>query len=91
MCLLSQYTLYPNFPNPFNSSTQIAYALPNVGHVTLSIFNLLGEEVTTLVDGAQSAGSHTVSFDGTGLASGVYLYRLQAEGFVQTRKMVMLK
>jgi hypothetical protein len=86
-----QYILYPNFPNPFNASTQIVYELPRSGRVSLSVFNLLGEEATNLVDGVQAAGRQTVTFDGAGLASGVYLYRLQAEDFVQARKMVLIK
>jgi uncharacterized delta-60 repeat protein len=86
-----QYALYPNFPNPFNANTEIVYELPKAGRVSLKVFNLLGEEVTNLVDRVQAAGRQTVAFDGTGLASGVYLYRLQAEGFVQARKMVLLK
>jgi uncharacterized delta-60 repeat protein len=86
-----RYILYPNFPNPFNANTEIVYELPKVGRVSLSVFNLLGEEVVSLVDGVQAAGRHTVAFDGSGLASGVYLYRLQAEGFVQAKKMVLMK
>jgi hypothetical protein len=86
-----QYILYPNFPNPFNANTQIVYELPKAGQISLNVFNLLGEEVTNLVDGMQTAGRHTVEFDGSGLASGVYLYRLQAEGFVQAKKMVLIK
>jgi uncharacterized delta-60 repeat protein len=86
-----QYAVYPNFPNPFNASTQIVYELPKTGRVSLSVFNLLGEEVTNLVAGVQAGGRHSVVFDGSGLASGVYLYRLQANGFVQARKMVLMK
>jgi len=87
----SQYILYPNWPNPFNPSTQIAYVLPKTGRVSLKVFNLLGEEVSALVDEMQSAGTHAVAFDGSGLPSGIYLCRLQAGSFVETKKMVLLK
>jgi uncharacterized delta-60 repeat protein len=87
----SEYILYPNFPNPFNPSTQMAYALPKTGKVSLKVFNLLGEEVATLVQGMQSAGTHTALFDGSGLPSGIYLCRLESEDFIQTKKMVLLK
>ncbi|MBU1984227.1 T9SS type A sorting domain-containing protein [bacterium] len=87
----SQYMLYPNFPNPFNPSTRISYALPKAAHVRLTVFNLLGEQIATLADGIQPTGIHTLSFDGSALASGVYLYLLQSEGFSQARKMVLLK
>ncbi len=84
------------FPNPFNPATTIKYATPHSGPVKLKIYNLAGRLVTTLVDGQKTAGFHTVMWNGTdhkgrGVASGAYYYRLQAEGFEQTRKMLLLK
>jgi len=85
-CVLSQ-----NYPNPFNPSTSIRYALPRRAHVTLAVVNTLGQQVATLVDGAQEPGEHTVILDAGGLASGVYYCRLQTGGYVKTVKMVLLK
>jgi hypothetical protein len=86
-----EYALFQNYPNPFNPSTQIAYELTKAGHVSLIVYDVLGREVGTLVDEVQPIGSHAVAFDGSGLASGVYLYRFQAGDFVATKKMVLLK
>jgi len=83
--------LAQNVPNPFNPSTQIRFDLPVAGHVQLSVYNLRGDLVHTLVAGELPAGNHTFTFDGAGLASGVYLYRLQAEGFSAVRKMLLAK
>ncbi|MRR37883.1 T9SS type A sorting domain-containing protein [bacterium] len=80
-----------NYPNPFNPSTTITYALPTSSDVRLSVFDMLGREVSVLVNERRDAGVHEVAFDGSGLSSGVYLYRLQAGGFVRTRKLVLLQ
>jgi hypothetical protein len=87
----TQYILCPAFPNPFNPSTQITFALAKSGEVSLNVFNLLGQEIVTLVHGMQPAGTHAVTVDGSGLPSGIYLYRLQVGSFFQTQKMVLLK
>jgi hypothetical protein len=84
-------TLDQNYPNPFNPTTVIRYALPRSGHVEIKVFNLLGAEVATLVDQVQSAGTFECRFDGTGLTSGVYFYRLQSNGFTATKKLLLLR
>jgi hypothetical protein len=83
--------LKQNYPNPFNPITRIEYAIPKTSHVSLKVFDLLGREVATLVDEEQGAGFKSVEFDGKGLASGVYLYRLRAGEFVQVRKLALLR
>ncbi len=91
------FVLDQNFPNPFNPTTTIRFGLPSESHVTLKVYNLLGEEVSTLVQGElKFAGYHLVAWDGTDnsgrqVASGVYLYRLRAEGLTITKKMAFLK
>jgi hypothetical protein len=80
-----------NYPNPFNPMTEIEFALPKACQTKLEIINVLGQRVTTLVDQQMAAGYHTVSFDGSKMASGVYLYRLQAGDFVESKKMMLIK
>jgi hypothetical protein len=89
------FALFQNYPNPFNPSTRIQYSLEKAGMVSLKVYNLLGLEVATLVNGRQEAGSYTVPFGintGTlGLSSGVYFYRLEAGSFVSTKKLILMK
>lgn len=85
------YELKQNFPNPFNPTTEITYSIPESGNISLRVYNLLGQVVMTLHEGHQHAGTHTLTFDGTGVPSGMYLYRLTADGFTKTRKMLIAK
>ena len=87
----SGYALSPNYPNPFNPETTIAYDLPEAGSVTLTVYSITGQKVATLVEDRQEAGRHIVSFDGTGYGSGIYLYRLESEGYAEMRRMVLVK
>jgi len=85
------YFLSQNYPNPFNPSTMIRYGLPERSQLSLTVYNTLGQRVAVLAEGDQEAGYHEVRFDGSGLASGVYFYRLQAGTYVETRKLILLK
>jgi hypothetical protein len=85
------YELYQNYPNPFNPSTIIRFALPQESNVKIIVFNILGEEVVRLVEGVQSAGYHQIVFDASKLSSGFYMYRIISDGFLQTKKMLLLK
>jgi hypothetical protein len=87
----SGYRLNQNYPNPFNPSTTISYRLPGRSFVTLKVYDVLGREVQTLVSGEESAGEHTIMFDGNGLSSGVYIYRLTAGLYRESREMLLLK
>lgn len=89
--LPKKFKLAQNHPNPFNPSTTIRFDLPVESNVRLKVFNILGKEVTTLIDGKQEAGYKTIEFDATQFSSGVYLYRLQTETFTETKKLLLLK
>lgn len=85
------YVLESNYPNPFNPSTTISFSIPQAQHVSLVVYDALGREVATLVDSELGSGSHTVTFDGKNLSSGVYIYRIRAGDFVQEKKMQLVK
>jgi hypothetical protein len=80
-----------NFPNPFNPSTTIRYAIPRRSFVTLTVYNALGQELEVLQNGEQEAGVHDVRFDATGFSSGVYFYRVQAGSDIHTKRLVLLR
>jgi len=85
------YMLSQNFPNPFNPTTVIRYDLPKEGLVTLKVYDMLGKEVTVLVNQNQSVGKYSVTFDASSLTSGVYIYRIQANDFISVKKLLLLK
>jgi hypothetical protein len=87
----ADFTLEQNFPNPFNPNTTIRFSIPKATHVTLSIYNSLGEEIAKLVSQNLYAGIHTTEWDASGFASGVYYYRITADNFVETKKLLLLK
>ena len=90
--LVEEFRLFQNYPNPFNPETTIKYQLPDASEVHLVVFDLLGREVSRLVNEVQNAGIHTRTFDARGLSSGIYWYRLTINGrAVQSRKMILLK
>lgn len=87
----SKFELVQNYPNPFNPSTKIQYNLPESGIVKLTVYNLLGQQVQSLVNEFKDAGSHTVEFNAEGLNSGIYFYQLESNGFSEVKKMTLLK
>jgi hypothetical protein len=86
-----EYQLLQNYPNPFNPNTKIRYEIPERSFVTLKVYDILGTEITTLVNKEKPAGSYETEFDGSGLMSGIYFCQLKAGTFVQTKKMLLLK
>ena len=85
------FKLNQNYPNPFNPATQIVFAIPEQVHVRLQVYNMLGQQVSTLVDETRGTGWHNVRFDAANLSSGTYIYRLEAGDFIETRKMLFVK
>lgn len=89
--IIRDYKLFQNYPNPFNPVTTIKYQIPNAGMVTLKVYNLIGQEIATLVNSHKPVGEYTIQFDASGLNSGIYFYKLNAGNQVYTRKMIVLK
>jgi hypothetical protein len=89
--VLTSFNLQQNFPNPFNPSTTINYSLPVSGNVKLTVYNILGRKVATIVDGYKAAGNYSVLFNGSNLASGIYMYRLEAGNYSFVKKLTLIK
>jgi hypothetical protein len=85
------YALEQNYPNPFNPRTKIGFQIPDYGLVTLKVYDLLGREVETLVNGVEKPGYKSVQWDASGVASGVYFYRLEAGSFTSVKKLLLLR
>jgi hypothetical protein len=89
--LPTEFTLAQNYPNPFNPATIIKFSIPEASRVTLKVYDILGEEVATLVDETKNTGNYEVDFDASDLASGMYIYRITAGNYVASKKMMLLK
>jgi len=89
--LPTKFLLEQNFPNPFNPVTHIVFMIPKPSHVILKVFDMLGREVVTLLDGEKQAGEYHILFDAEGLPTGVYMYRLEAGDYQETRKLILQK
>ncbi len=88
---ITEFALHQNYPNPFNPTTSIQYALSSKQFVTLKVYDVLGKEITTLINEEKPAGEYEVEFDGSGLTSGIYFYRIKAGSYSETRKMILLR
>jgi len=83
--------LYQNYPNPFNPVTHIRYGLPKASEVKIELFNILGQRVVKLLDEKKPAGYHIIDFNANQFATGVYIYRIEADSFVKSKKMLLIK
>jgi hypothetical protein len=88
---VNKFDLEQNYPNPFNPSTKIKFSIPERTEVSLKVYNVLGKEVATILNTVQDAGSHEINFDASNLASGLYIYTINAGKFSQSKKMMLLK
>jgi beta-xylosidase len=89
--LYNVFSLGQNYPNPFNPSTKINYTVPRISHVSITVYDLMGREVARLFDGIRQVGKYVISFNGSGLSSGVYFYRIKSDDFIETKKLLLLK
>ncbi len=89
--IVSSYSLSQNYPNPFNPVTTIKFTIPKAGLITIKVYDVLGRMVKELVNEVREAGNHSVLFDGSVFASGIYFYRIETTGFVDTKRMVLVK
>ncbi|MDZ7756179.1 T9SS type A sorting domain-containing protein [Rhodohalobacter sp.] len=87
----TQFGLDQNYPNPFNPTTNITFSLAEGSEASLKVYNLLGQEVSTIANGRFSAGQHTINFDASALSSGIYIYRLEANNQTTTKRMTLIK
>ena len=88
---VNNFIIKQNYPNPFNPSTKMNFSIPQSENVMLKIYDVLGRQITTLVNEEKPAGNYTVEFDGSNLPSGVYFYQIHAGDFIETKKMLLLK
>jgi hypothetical protein len=86
-----KYTLEQNYPNPFNPTTMIRFNLPEQSHVSLKVFNSIGQEISSLHNGTLAAGTHEINFDASKLSSGIYFYQIHTQSFTSTKKMILMK
>ncbi|NLA22085.1 MAG: T9SS type A sorting domain-containing protein [Candidatus Marinimicrobia bacterium] len=86
-----RFYLEQNYPNPFNPVTRIKYSVPKTSYLTIKVYDVMGREVATVFDGVQQAGNYTAILDGSNLTSGIYFYKMETNGFVETKKLVLLK
>ncbi len=89
--VIKDYELFQNYPNPFNPSTTISFQMPKDGFVTLKIYDILGKEVTTLVNEYKTTGKYNVQFNAASLASGMYVYQIKVGDFSSTKKLMLMK
>jgi hypothetical protein len=89
--LVTEYSLENNYPNPFNPYTTIKFSIPEAAFVNIKVYNLIGQEIAELVNEQMHTGNHEVTFDAASLPSGIYFYKIQANNFVETKKMMLMK
>jgi len=89
--IVDSYSLSQNYPNPFNPTTSVRFTIPNAGKVSFKVYDILGNEVASYIDGFLQNGTYNVQIDGSNLSSGVYFYELKTQDFIDTKRMVLVK